>query len=75
MGGELAVGENRSAITASPTASAIYLDGKKLNLTVYNIGGYNYFKLRDIMQALDVYVGWDGAQNTISLETASGYER
>ena len=71
-GGELAPGDGK-AKTASPTASKIYLDGTELNLTVYNIGGYNFFKLRDLMKAAGVYVGYDGAANAITLDTSQGY--
>ena len=58
---------------ATPTASKIYLDGDELNLTVYNIGGNNFFKLRDLMQAIDVYVGYDNATRAITLDTSKGY--
>jgi len=64
VGGEMSNrGENSK--TATPTTSKIYLDGKKINLTAYNIGGNNYFKLRDLGQALDFGVDWDGANNAI----------
>ena len=61
------------AKTATPTASKIYLDGDELNLTVYNIGGNDFFKLRDLMQAIDVYVGYDDATKAISLDTSKEY--
>ena len=59
--------------TPTPTQSKIYLDGKEVNFTVYLIDGNNYFKLRDIMKAIDAYVGWDGATSTITLDTSKGY--
>ena len=61
------------AKTATPTASKIYLDGEELNLTVYNIGGNNFFRLRDLMQAIDVYVGYDDDTRAITLDTSRGY--
>ena len=55
------------------TKSKILLDGNEMNFTAYNIDGNNYFKLRDIGQALDFYVGWDEANNTIVIDTSKGY--
>jgi hypothetical protein len=72
-GGEMANGDGK-AKTASPTASRIYLNGKELNLTVYLIGGNNFFKLRDLMEAIDVFVGYDNATKAITLDTSKGYE-
>ena len=71
-GGEMARGDG-TAKTASPTASRIYLDGSELNLTVYLIGGNNFFKLRDLMEAIDVFVGYDNATKAITLDTSRGY--
>ena len=73
VGGEMAPGDGK-AKTASPTASKIYLNGKELNLTVYLIGGNNFFKLRDLMEAIDVFVGYDNATKAITLDTSKGYE-
>ena len=42
-------------------------------MEVYNIDGYNYFKLRDIGIILDIGIGWDNAKNTISIDSAKGY--
>ncbi|MCL2159649.1 MAG: WG repeat-containing protein [Oscillospiraceae bacterium] len=72
-GGELAISESKASKTATPTSSKIYLDGKEVEFTAYNIDGNNYFKLRDVMQTFDVYVGWDGATSTITLDTSMGY--
>jgi hypothetical protein len=58
---------------AMPTTASVYLDGQKLDLTVYNIGGNNYFKLRDLGQALNFGVGWDNSTKTVSISTDKGY--
>lgn len=58
---------------ATPTTSKVMLDGKEIKLTAYNIDGNNYFKLRDIGQAFDFGVAWDGATNTIIVNTGIGY--
>jgi len=65
VGGEMAVNsaENNAA---APTTSTIYLDGKKLNLTAYNIGGNNYFKLRDIGEVMDFNVSLTDGNTVIN---------
>ena len=40
-------------IPAVPTASTILLNGVPTAFTAYNIGGNNYFKLRDLAYALN----------------------
>jgi len=72
VGGEMVPGSG-TAKPATPTASKIYLDGKELNFTVYIIGGNNFFKLRDLMEVLDVFVGYDDASKDIALDTSNGY--
>lgn len=72
-------GEMADAATSEKTPLfamvSIYMDKKKLRISAYNIDGSNYFRLRDVMEALDVYVGWDGASGTITLETGRGYAK
>jgi len=55
------------------TDSKITLDGNEASFTAYNLDGNNYFKLRDIGTALDFAVEWDGARNTIVIDTSRGY--
>ncbi len=74
VGGELAPG-NGVAKPAAAGQSALYLNERQLYLTAYVIGGNNYFKLRDVMEQLDVYVGWDGAKNLITIDTSKSYEQ
>jgi hypothetical protein len=33
----------------------------------------NYFKLRDVGRVFDFGVAWDGAQNTIAIDTSESY--
>lgn len=73
VGGELAVSGETGVKTAQRTSSSMYLDGAAVQWTAYNIGGNNYFKLRDIGKALDFYVGWDAAANTVIIDTTKGY--
>ncbi len=73
VGGELSVDVNASQTDAFLTSSKIYLDGEKISITAYNIDGYNYFKLRDLGQALDFGVIWDEGTRTIKINTSMGY--
>ena len=58
---------------SSPTKAKILLDGKEVNMTAYNIDGYNYFKLRDICKEFDFGVEWDERNNTVVIDTEKGY--
>ena len=73
VGNELQSSANFTSKVASPTTSAIYLDGKAVTLTAYNIEGNNYFKLRDIAKLFDIGVTWNGKTNTIEINTAVSY--
>jgi hypothetical protein len=64
VGGELA-GKEQGNKQAVPASSKLILNGKEISLDAYNIKDSNYFKLRDIGEALDFEVNWDGAKNTI----------
>ena len=64
-------GAPSSAKDASPSNDAIVIDGVETSLTVYKIGGSNYFKLRDLGKALDFNVGYSGGQVTI--DTSKSY--
>jgi len=58
--------------TPIPTNSRIYLNGCEIRIAVYSIGDNNYFKLRDLGQALGFDIEWDGARNTIVIDTSKG---
>ena len=72
VGGEMA-GKGSGNKTAEPTDSKMYIDGKAVSFTSYNIDGNNYFKLRDIGQVFNFGVDWDGAKNTIAVSTIKDY--
>ena len=59
-----------SGILAERSAQAVYVDGQKVELEAYNIGGSNYVKLRDIGVAADFNVYWDGA---VQIDTTAPY--
>lgn len=65
-----ATGGNKNAF---PSNDKLYKNGQPLELTVYKIDGSNYFKLRDLGQALDFYVGYDPATG-VTISGDRGYE-
>ena len=72
-GSELA-GQASGSKNAVPTSDTIYIDGAKAEgLTVYQIDGNNYFKLRDLGRVLDFYVGWDESTGSITISGDAGY--
>lgn len=73
VGGELAPATSTGVKTAKLTNSKIYVDGKEAQLTAYNIGGNNYFKLRDIAKVFDIGVTYDGTTSTIGIDTSISY--
>jgi hypothetical protein len=72
VGGEMA-SKGAGDKSATSTSSKLHLDGAEAGFTAYNIGGNNYFKLRDIGQAFNFGVDWDGANQTIVIDTGKGY--
>ena len=63
-GTELQVGADLSA-SAMPSVQSLMIDGELCEtLTAYNIGGNNYFQLRELGKTLGFYVHYDKATNT-----------
>lgn len=73
VGGELTASGSTGNMTATLSASEVYLGGAKINLTAYMIDGNNYFKLRDVAEALNFGVTWDSTTSTIGIDTAAEY--
>ncbi len=68
-GSELVIGEDKSA-TAVPSVQTILINGvEDAGLSAYNLGGNNYFKLRDLGEALGFLVDYDKASNTAIVES------
>ena len=73
-----AVMDELSSLIATPTAADIYVDGDRVTFDAYNIGGSNYFKLRDIAYVLtgtdkQFDVDWDGENNAVRLACGIPY--
>lgn len=49
-----------AGIMAEHAPQTAYVDGAPVQMEAYNIGGYNYVKLRDIGQMVGFNVYWDG---------------
>jgi len=63
-GTELAVDADKSS-TAVPSTQTILINGvRNTDLSVYNLDGNNFFRLRDLGVALGFEVDYDGATNT-----------
>ena len=52
-------------LTATLSNQPIYVDGQRVSMTAYQIGGNNYVRLRDIGQAVDFAVDYDPATNSV----------
>jgi len=68
-----------AGILAQPKTAAVVIDGKAVDLKGYLIEGSHYFQLRDLATALapggkDFSIVWDGAANTIRIDTRRGYD-
>ena len=64
--------------TATPSSDKVSVNGKLVSPQVYNIDGYNYFKLRDVAKSFagsmgQFNVGWDSAAQKIKVERWTPY--
>ncbi|WP_409346097.1 hypothetical protein [Paenibacillus sp. MBLB4367] len=73
IGGEMTLTTGDRTKSAILSTSKVYLEGKEIKLTAYTIDGNNYFKLRDLGSTFDFYVGWDGNNNTVEIESMFSY--
>ena len=58
-------------LTATPSTQPIYVDGQRVSMTAYSIGGNNYVKLRDAGEAVGFNVYWDGG--AVQIESGNPY--
>lgn len=64
-GSELDMTLGDQSATAVSSSQSIYIDGElRTDLTVYNIGGHNYFQLKELGAALGFFVDYDQPSNT-----------
>ena len=60
-------------LTARPSSQPIYVDGQRITMTAYNIGGNNYVRLRDIGRAVDFGVIYNAATNSVHIDSTQPY--
>ncbi|MFI3313800.1 MAG: stalk domain-containing protein [Eubacteriales bacterium] len=72
VGGEMAepTGYPKSYLDSTAT---IYLNGNQVVLTAYTIDDNNYFKLRDLGEAIGFNVSWDSDAETIAIASNEAY--
>ena len=71
-----AAGEPLSVVPAlgrQPSDGGVSFGGRPFEAEKYNIGGSNYFKLRDLAQLLDFQVLWDEASRSIQIDPSKPY--
>ena len=68
VGGELVSGADLSN-TCVKSSQNLIINGEPLSLEAFNIGGNNYFKLRDLGDALGFGVDYDEASRTAKIAT------
>lgn len=73
FGGTAAYAAGVIATPFSEMDQRVTLDGQQIELTGYNIGGNNYFKLRDIGWQVGFNVSWNGDTRTVEIDTTTGY--
>ena len=73
VGGELAVGEDRAS-TAVVSEWTLRVDGAAVECNIYNIGGNNFFKLRDLGSAFGFDVDYNAALNAAVISSIDWYE-
>lgn len=68
IGGELVTGVDKSN-TAVKSSQKLSIDNNIKDLTAYNIGGNNFFKLRELGSELDFDVDYDATNNMVVVES------
>ena len=71
-------GGSPQGVTATPSKTSVTVNGSSVSFQAYNIGGNNYFKLRDLAAALNgsgkqFEVGYDSTSNAITLTSGQSY--
>lgn len=61
-------------LKAVPSPQEFFVDGHRVELEAYSIGGHNYVKLRDVGQLVDFSVAYDAATNSVRISTEESYQ-
>ncbi len=68
------VAQAATSITATLSSQPIYVDGQRVNMTAYSIGGNNYIKLRDIGRAVNFGMTYDATTNSVYIDSTQPYQ-
>lgn len=63
-----------AGLLAEPSTQTFYLNDQKIELEAYVINGNNYVKLRDVGQAVDFGVTYDGITNSVYILSEEHYQ-
>ena len=74
FGGSVAYAAGVMATPFAEMNQNLTLNGQAIELTGYNINGNNYFKLRDIGEAVGFSVEWNGVTRTVEIDTTKAYQ-
>ena len=69
VGGEMSSSVSTEIKNCTPADAVIVIDGRTISLTGYRINGNNYFRLRDLGNALDFGVDFDPASMTVLISS------
>jgi hypothetical protein len=72
LGGEMS-SKGTASVVARAGAHAVYIKNIQKYFMGYNIGGNNYYMLRDIAREMDFGVTWDAVGNRILINTNAKY--
>lgn len=72
VGGEMTLGDGTVKRAQASTAE-VYRDGQGCAFPAYTIDSNNYFELRSLGEIFNFSVSWDGATNSILIETDKDY--
>ena len=74
VGGEMTKGTPPKE-NVQVSVTTVCINGVTYHLNAYNIGGNNYYKLRDIGYIFDFGVDWDSKTQTVVIDTTKGYTK
>ncbi len=69
-----AVATAETYLKAVRSSQEFFVDGQRVELEAYAIGGHNYVKLRDIGERVDFGVDYDAATNSVRISTVAPYQ-
>ncbi len=75
VAGEISLPLGTTPTLGRQPKDALSLDGRTVDTQKYNIGGNNYFKLRDLAELLNFQVLWDNSSRTICIDTTKSYSQ